>query len=80
MKHALKQPRLPIFSKNNASNGTLTTKIIDFMGTHPETFAREFEEAYSRASNRLIREFTIKYCKEDGSINWDALIEFNSGD
>lgn len=31
MKHALKQPRLPIFSKNNASNGTLTTKIIDFL-------------------------------------------------
>jgi hypothetical protein len=56
------------------------TKIIDFMGTHPETFAREFEEAYGRASNRLIREFTIKYCKEDGSIDWDALIKFNSGD
>lgn len=50
------------------------------MGTRPDEFAQEFEEAYSKAENRMIREFTIKYCKEDGSIDWDTLIKFNSGD
>lgn len=55
------------------------TKIITYMGTRPDEYAKEFDEAYSKAENRLIREFTIKYCKEDGSIDWDALIKFNSG-
>lgn len=56
------------------------TKIIEFMGTRPDEYVKEFEDAYSKAENRMIREFTIKYCKEDGSIDWDALIRFNSGD
>ena len=56
------------------------TKIITYMGTRPDEFAQEYEEAYSKAENRMIREFTIKYCKEDGSIDWDTLIKFNSGD
>lgn len=56
------------------------TKIIGFMGTKPDEYAKEFEEAYVRAENRMIRQFTVKYCKEDGSIDWDALIRFNSGD
>lgn len=56
------------------------TKIITYMGTRPEEYAQEFEEAYSRAENRMIREFTVKYCGQDGSIDWDALIKFNSGD
>lgn len=55
------------------------TKIIGFMGTRPDEYAKQFEEAYSKAENRMIREFTIKYCKEDGSIDWDTLIKFNSG-
>lgn len=50
------------------------------MGTKPDEYAKEFEEAYVRAENRMIRQFTVKYCKEDGSIDWDALIRFNSGD
>ena len=55
-------------------------KLIDFMGTRPDEYASEFEQAYSRAENRMIREFSNQYCKEDGSIDWDALLEFNSGD
>ena len=56
------------------------TKIITFMGTRPDTYVKEFEETYNKAANRMIREFTIKYCKDDGSIDWDTLIKFNSGD
>lgn len=55
------------------------TKLIQFMGTHPDQYATQFEESYSKAENRMIREFTLKYCNEDGSINWDVLIKFNSG-
>lgn len=56
------------------------TKIVQFMGTRPDAYAEQFEQAYAKAENRMIREFTLKYCKEDGSIDWDALIKFNSGD
>lgn len=56
------------------------TKIIKFMGTRPDEYAKQFEEAYAKAENRMVREFTIKYCKDDGSIDRDTLIKFNSGD
>lgn len=56
------------------------TKIISFMGTRPDEYKKVFDEAYNKAWNRLIREFTAKYCKDDGSIDWDTLIKFNSGD
>lgn len=56
------------------------TKIIRMMGTRPDEYAKNFEVAYAKAENRMVREFTIKYCKEDGSIDWDMLLRFNSGD
>ena len=55
------------------------TKIIRYMGKQPEKYARKFEKSYAEAENRLVRAFTIKYCNEDGSIDWDALVKFNSG-
>lgn len=56
------------------------TKIIAFMGTRPDEYVKEFENAYNKAENRMVREFTVKYCKDDGSVDWDRLIKFNSGD
>lgn len=55
-------------------------KIVDYMGTHPDEYAKQFEDAYNKAENRMIREFTAKYCQEDGSINWNFLVKYNSGD
>ena len=56
------------------------TKIIRMMGTRPDEYAKNFEVAYAKAENRMVREFTIKYCRDDGSIDWDMLRRFNSGD
>lgn len=61
-------------------NAEFYTKIIEYMGNRPDEYAKEFEDAYSKAENRMIRQFTVKYCNEDGSINWDGLLKFNSGD
>lgn len=58
---------------------TFYVKIIRFMGAGPEEYAQRFEDAYDRAENRLIREFTAGFCRDDGSIDWDELIRFNSG-
>lgn len=54
-------------------------KIIKYMGTRPDEYAQQFDDAYSKAENRLVRQFTNGYCNEDGSINWNKLVQFNSG-
>ncbi|WP_294143838.1 PmeII family type II restriction endonuclease [uncultured Clostridium sp.] len=55
-------------------------KIITYMGTMPEQYVSEYKESYSKAANRLVREFSNSFCKEDGSIAWEQLVAFNSGD
>lgn len=55
-------------------------KIIGFMGTLPEQYVASYKESYNKAFNRLVREFSNDFCKDDGSINWEKLVEFNSGD
>ena len=55
-------------------------KIIKFMGVLPEQYVAEYKESYNRASNRLVRQFSNMFCMEDGSIDWEKLVEFNSGD
>lgn len=53
--------------------------IITYMGTLPEQYVTSYKESYNKAANRLVREFSNSFCKEDGSIDWDKLVEFNSG-
>lgn len=55
-------------------------RIIRFMGSMPEKYVNDYKESYNKAANRLIREFSNLFCNEDGSINWEDLVEFNSGD
>ena len=45
----------------------------------PDEYAQEFKTAYDRALNRMTRDFTIRFCNEDGSVKWDELLKFNSG-
>ena len=55
-------------------------KIIGYMGTMPEKYVADYKESYNRAANRLVREFSNSFCRDDGSIDWEKLVEFNSGD
>ena len=54
-------------------------KIIQYMGNKPEQYLEKYRESYSKASNRLVKQFTENFCDDDGSINWDRLGRFNSG-
>lgn len=55
-------------------------KLIDYMSSEViEKHKHEYKMAWDKAMNRYIREFTIEFCKEDGEIDWDKLVEFNSG-
>lgn len=54
-------------------------KLIRFMAELPEQYVANFDESYQKASNRLVKEFTNEFCNEDGSIDWEKMVEFNSG-
>ena len=60
-------------------DNTFYLKIIDLMGTRPDEYADIFRQAYARALNRMLREFSNNFCLPDGSINWDKLVQYNSG-
>lgn len=55
-------------------------KLIRFMDKLPEKYIELFDISYQKALNRLVREFTQEFCYDDGGINWEKLVRFNSGD
>lgn len=55
-------------------------KLIRYMDKLPETYVEAFNASYQKAANRLVREFTQEFCLADGSIDWEKLVAFNSGD
>lgn len=54
-------------------------KLIEFMGQLPERYVDSFNISYANASNRLVRDFSTMFCRDDGSIDWEKLVEYNSG-
>lgn len=54
-------------------------KLIRLMDKLPEKYVEDFDASYQRAGNRLVKEFTTEFCLEDGSIDWEKLVKFNSG-
>lgn len=55
-------------------------KLIRLMDRLPEKYVEEFDAAYQKAANRLVKEFTNEFCYDDGGIDWEKLVRFNSGD
>lgn len=55
-------------------------KLMQLMDNIPEKYVDEFNDAYQRAANRLVKQFTNEFCRDDGSIDWERLLRYNSGD
>ncbi|MDR6843339.1 PmeII family type II restriction endonuclease [Flavobacterium granuli] len=56
----------------------LYVDIIEPIGHQAEKYNLEFLESYSKVKNRMEKEFLIDYVTDDGAINWDKLLKFNS--
>lgn len=56
----------------------LYIKIIEPIGYKAKQKNEEFLESYAQIINKLTFEFSQKFC-EDGKINWEKLVEYNSG-
>jgi len=57
---------------------TLYTDIIEPLGHTAMERNREYQESYARITKRFVADFSRDFC-ENGSINWEKLVQFNSG-
>lgn len=62
-----------------SGDNELYAKIIEPLGNkaHEENVA--YKEQYDKMINEFTAEFMSKYCNKDYSINWDKIVELNSG-
>lgn len=58
---------------------TLYKDIIEPVGYQAKKHSDDFNIKKSAIINNLTSEFTKKFCMPDGKIDWEALVEFNSG-
>jgi hypothetical protein len=56
----------------------LYTDIIEPLGNKAKERNDDFQTSYAQMINKFTREFTIEFCKEDGAIDWNKLVKFNS--
>ena len=54
-------------------------KIIEPLGHKAKERNEEFMNEYSMLINRFSKQFMDNFCKENGQIDWEKLVEFNSG-
>ncbi len=57
----------------------LYTDIIEPIGYRAREHNERFSEQRDQITNRFTKEFIGRFCDEDGAINWQALVEYNSG-
>jgi len=61
-----------------SGNINLYTEIIEPLSHKAKERNDEFLESYSQMINKFTREFGNDFCDENGAINWEGLVKFNS--
>lgn len=56
----------------------LYTKMIEPLGHQAKERNDDFMQSYAQMINKFTKEFADTFCKDDGSIDWDKLVRFNS--
>ena len=57
----------------------LYNEIIEPLGHKAKGQNDEFLKSYSQMINKFTKEFANDFCLDSGNINWNKLVEFNSG-
>jgi len=63
-----------------SGNENLYLEIIEPLGNQARERNEEFKQSYNKIINKFTKEFSNDFCKEDGEINWEKLVKFNSGE
>jgi hypothetical protein len=56
----------------------LYTELIDPLGHKAREKNEEFQHSYAQMINKFTFQFGNEYCDNDGAINWNRLVAFNS--
>lgn len=56
----------------------LYTKIIEPLGNQAKERNDDFIQSYSQMINKFTKEFADTFCMDNGSIDWEKLVRFNS--
>jgi len=57
----------------------LYIELIEPLGREAKSRNQEYLEAFNAKLNVFVKEFVELFCFEDGRINWEKLVRFNSG-
>ncbi len=61
-----------------SGNNQLFTEIIEPLGHNAREKNDDFVKSYSQIINKFTKEFSNSFCKDNGEIDWDKLVRFNS--
>jgi len=61
-----------------SNDSELYTEIIEPLGYKAKEKNFEFNKLYAQMINRFTKSFIADFCEEDGTINWEKLVKFNS--
>jgi hypothetical protein len=61
-----------------SDNNNLYTEIVEPLGYKAKEHNEEFLKEKNRILNMFTQEFIEKFC-DNGNINWERLVQFNSG-
>jgi hypothetical protein len=61
-----------------SNNPDLYTEIIEPLGYKAKEKNESFQQSYSQMINKFTRDFSNQFCKDNGEIDWEKLVHFNS--
>jgi hypothetical protein len=61
-----------------SGNKNLYTEIIEPLGYKAKEKNDNFVKSYSQMINKFTKEFANEFCKDNGEIDWEKLVRFNS--
>lgn len=53
-------------------------RLVQLMREHPSKHRLEYKEEWDKAINRFAKELLNQFAKEDGSLDWEAIVRYNS--
>ncbi|HPW67470.1 MAG TPA: PmeII family type II restriction endonuclease [Salinivirgaceae bacterium] len=61
-----------------SGNSELYTEIIEPLGHKAKEKKDDFVKLYSQMINKFTKEFANEFCKDNGEIDWEKLVRYNS--
>ena len=62
-----------------SEDSELYIKIIEPLGHKAKDKNEEYQKEHSRIINKFTMEFSKEFCNDEGDIDWEEIVRFNSG-